>query len=220
MNEFSTDLAWADQQLRADWWGDVYRRAWPDLDGWHVTAGKTRAQENGVDHVVSLGRDKDLRVEVKCRRPRRDGSDWPDVLLETHSCWERKTPGWIEKPLTADFFAYAFVQSRIVLLLPVLNLQAAWRANRSEWDRLAGARQRGFAVVFGKTARNGGGQLYSTRNIAVPTVELGEAVKNSMRIPFGAECVPAQPAPVEEKTVPATTEEVVPWRGQQLQLLR
>lgn len=201
MNSFAEDAAWADEQLRADWWGQVYRRAWGDRLSWHTVDGKCRAQENGVDHVAMLGeRDKVLRIEVKCRRPRADGADWPDVLLETHSCFERLTPGWIEKPLTADFFAYAFVQSRVVLLLPTLNLQAAWRTNRSAWERLAEQRAKGFCVVWGHTRLNGGS--YRTRNIAVPTLALGEAVKNSMRVPFDGPPVIVLPAPEQPRVEP------------------
>ncbi|MBV9842415.1 MAG: hypothetical protein JOY99_12950 [Sphingomonadaceae bacterium] len=64
--------------------------------------------------------------------------DWPDVLLEQWSDEARRSPGWVQKPLAADFIAYAYAPSRVCYLLPVVPLQRAWRQHGREWIKRYG----------------------------------------------------------------------------------
>jgi hypothetical protein len=182
MGSFSEDdLQWSEQQANAPWWEEVYRQAFPDMVSMQKIPGPSRAQENGVDRLIFLGRDKVVRVDEKTRR-----KDWDDILLELLSCEERKTPGWLTRPLTADFIAYAFEPSRRCYLLPVLQLQRAWRLNGAFWSDLATRAHDGFSFRRGSTGSNGGGVLYHALNIVVPTDALLDAIRGALLIRWGA----------------------------------
>lgn len=119
-----------------DWWLPIYRRAFPTLmsavavehDGW--------AQRGGIDRLLTLACGRTYTVDEKIRT-----EDWPDVPLERWSDEVRKSPGWVQKPLAADFIAYAHAPAATCVLMPVPALQRAWRQHGRSWIGLYGLRR-------------------------------------------------------------------------------
>jgi hypothetical protein len=154
VHDFRASLALSESYSNAPWWLDLYRQAFPSLisavsvraDGW--------AQRGGIDRVLTLGCGRVYTVDEKVRT-----RDWPDVLLEQWSDEERRSPGWVQKPLACDFIAYAFAPSRRCYLLPVAPLQRAWRLFGRRWLDRYGQRR----------ARNPG---YVSASVPVPIGEL------------------------------------------------
>lgn len=145
-----------------DWWIPIYRRAFPSLvtavavqqDGW--------AQRGGIDRLLTLSCGRTFTVDEKIRT-----EDWPDVLLERWSDETRKLPGWVQKPLAADFIAYAHAPAATCVLLPVPALQRAWRQHGRQWAGLYGQRR----------ARNRG---YTSISVPVPRGVLMQAIVEAM----------------------------------------
>jgi hypothetical protein len=127
-HDFRASLTLSEAYSDAPWWLDLYRRAFPTLisavsvrnDGW--------AQRGGIDRVLTLACGRVFTVDEKVRTV-----DWPDILLEQWSDEDRRSPGWVQKPLACDFIAYAFAPSRRCYLLPVVPLQRAWRLFGRHW---------------------------------------------------------------------------------------
>ena len=168
IHDFSASLAKSHAQADAPFWFEVYREAFPDLqaavnvrnDGW--------AQRGGVDRVLTLNSGKTLTCDEKIRE-----KDWPDILLEYWSNYERRVPGWVAKDLACDFIAYAFVPSATCHLLPFQTLRRAWRINHRDWV----ARHRRIE------AKN---KDYTTVSVAVPTTELLMALAGAMTVSWVA----------------------------------
>jgi hypothetical protein len=171
VHDFKTSLQQSHAQSGAPWWETVYREAFPGFatmtdvrqDGW--------AQRGGIDRVVVLRDGTTLKVDEKVRY-----ETYPDILLEFWSDKDRQIPGWIEKDLTCDFIAYAFVPSATCFLFPFHTLRRAWDENKVEWGLKAGARTEGFRYV---DADNGS---YITRSCAVPLTALRAALTDAMVI--------------------------------------
>jgi hypothetical protein len=145
-----------------DWWLPIYRRAFPTLmsavavqqDGW--------AQRGGIDRLLTLACGRIFSIDEKIRT-----EDWPDVLLERWSDEARRTPGWVQKPLAADFIAYAHAPAATCALLPVPALQRAWRQHGRQWVGLYGQRR----------AVNPG---YTSVSVPVPRGVLMQAIVEAM----------------------------------------
>lgn len=152
----------SERHADADWWIDTYRTAFPRLqtavsireDGW--------AQRGGVDRIITLACGRTYTVDEKVR-----ADDWDDILLEQWSDEERRSPGWVQKPLACDFIAYAYAPSRICFLLPVVPLQRAWRQRGRQWIGLYGQRR----------AVNDG---YTSVGVPVPREVLVTAIAEAM----------------------------------------
>jgi hypothetical protein len=161
---FTDSLAVAEAYSDADWWLPFYRRAFPNLvaavavkqDGW--------AQRGGIDRLLTLACGRTYTVDEKIRT-----RDWPDILLEQWSDEERRTPGWIQKPLACDFIAYAFAPSGTCYMLPVAPLQRAWRQRGRAWVGQYGHRR----------AHNAG---YVSVSVPVPIEVLMQAVAAAMMV--------------------------------------
>jgi hypothetical protein len=163
-HDFADSLALSQSFSKADWWLQLYRKAFPSLisavsvrdDGW--------AQRGGIDRVLTLACGRTYTVDEKVRT-----ADWPDILLEVWSDEARRIPGWVQKPLACDFIAYAFAPSRKCYLLPVVPLQRAWRLFGEVWTGRHGQRH----------AHNRG---YVTANVPVPISELMQAMIEAMLV--------------------------------------
>ena len=145
-----------------DWWIPIYRRAFPSLmsavavqqDGW--------AQRGGIDRLLTLKCGRTFTVDEKVRT-----ADWPDVLLERWSDEAKRSPGWVQKPLAADFIAYAWAPAATCVLLPVPALQRAWRQHGRQWIGLYGQQR----------AENPG---YTSVGVPVPRGVLMQAIVEAM----------------------------------------
>lgn len=115
-------------------WECVYRKAFPNFlcmlnhrsDGPH--------QRAGIDRSIILSNSKQILIDEKVRfRNAITGLVYDDIALEYMSDEERQEPGWVCKPLLADYIAYAIAPLGKCYLLPVLQLQQAWIQNKETW---------------------------------------------------------------------------------------
>jgi hypothetical protein len=149
-------------QYGPDWWIPIYRRAFPTLmsavsvdhDGW--------AQRGGIDRLLTLACGRTFTVDEKIRT-----EEWPDVLLERWSNERLRVAGWVQKPLAAEFIAYAYAPAATCVLLPVPALQRAWRQHGRQWIGLYGQRR----------AENRG---YTSVSVPVPRGVLMQAIVEAM----------------------------------------
>lgn len=157
-------------------WGEVYREAFGEnckmishrQDGEH--------QRAGIDRSVILPNAKQILIDEKCRgRNRATGKVYNDIALEYEHKYTngRILPGWVCKPLRADYIAYAIVPLGKCYLLPVIELQKSWRQNKAEWLSR-------FPTI---QAQNQGYVSYSCI-LEIPT--LFKAIGNCLRVSFTA----------------------------------
>jgi hypothetical protein len=167
-HSFKAQLAWSEAQSDEPFWDAVYRKAFPNLVS-HVTGpGDYDSQRQGVDRVLVLSNNRLLRIDEKKR-----SANYPDILLEYVSVDVTGALGWIEKDLSIDYLAYAFMPALKVYLLPWILLRKAWKENREAWMSKAEERREGFRVV---QAQNFG---YSTWSLAVPIPNLYSAINRA-----------------------------------------
>ena len=170
VHKFGDSLAASHAQASAPWWWEVYHQAFGDRleatlcvrhDGW--------AQRGGIDRQLILTDGTILKVDEKVRY-----KDYPDFFLEVSSDDSRRPPdGWMEKPLTCDFIAYAFVPSQTCYLLPYQLLKCAWDQHK-----------RGWWTEYGlKSVPNRG---YTTTGIPVPIPVVLDAVQDAIRVTWTA----------------------------------
>lgn len=181
-HDFDERLAYSHGQADQDWWGIVYRQAFPDMihmadlraDGWHQKAGRDRAVilSSGrtvyVDEKVRSEAYDDVAVEIWSTYPKGGRPPYPPVPTAT--------PGWARKALDCDWLAYAFVPTRTCHLFPFLGVRAAMERFRSEWLNNATGRANGFRWVVAENAR------YLSISVAVPLAALRRAVADAMTI--------------------------------------
>lgn len=114
--------------------------------------------------MLTLESGKTLLVDEKVR-----DKDWPDILLEYWSNYEKRVPGWVAKDLACDFIAYAFIPSATCYLLQFQMLRKAWRENYREWVEK-------YPKVEAMN-RN-----YTTVSVAVPTEVLLASMSDSVKV--------------------------------------
>ena len=189
VHHFDQSLAYSHAHENAEWWLDVYRRAFPTLvaavsvrnDGW--------AQRGGIDRMLTLQCGRTISIDEKVRE-----KDYGDILLERWSDEDRREPGWIQKPLACEFIAYAVVPTCKCWLLPTLSLQRAWRLFGREWDR---------KYPTCRAANEYRGRKWTTVSIAVPHAILFGALTDAMLVTWGSENEkPAQPHNNSEAELP------------------
>lgn len=163
-NVFADDLAWSHAQSDQPWWETVYRSAFPTFVSMHDVRKDGWAQRGGIDRQVFLDDGTVLKIDEKVRR-----TVYDDILLEAFSDWDRQTPGWLDKGLTCDFIAYAFLPTQTCYLLPFQTLRTAWVAKRSEW----------WIKHRRVPAKN---ERYTTMSVAVPVAELMAAMQDAMTV--------------------------------------
>ena len=165
MNEFRRDLKWSHGQSDQPWWEEVYRAAFPSFSAMHEVRKDGWAQRGGIDRQVLLADGTVLKIDEKVRR-----TSYPDFCLEYWSDEARKVPGWIAKPLTCDFIAYAFAPTATCYVLPFQLLRSAWKSNRKEWVATYRPPIR---------AENPG---YTTVSVAVPIAVVLESLSGAMTV--------------------------------------
>jgi hypothetical protein len=185
VHAFSASLKDSHGYADAPWWNEVYVKAFPNLAATVYVGNDGWAQRAGIDRRISLADGRTITVDEKVRK-----EDWPDFALERWSDRDRKTPGWVQKSLACEYLAYAFVPTAECYLLPLLDLQRAWRRHGRRWIANAEAgdwvtpsfrRGRdGFGVVLAYNAENG--RTWVTESIAVPRAALLAALTDVMRI--------------------------------------
>ena len=153
-------------------WEPVYRDAFPTMEAMVDHRGDGEHQRAGIDRSIILANSKQILIDEKVRF-----KDYGDILLEYWSNAERKVPGWVCKPLRADFIAYAIAPAGKCYLLPVLQLQRAWEIHGDEWKRKYKPRK--------ALNENGNGNgRYTTICLAISVGTLFSAIGNCLRIYF------------------------------------
>jgi len=165
MNDFQADLAYSAKCSEEPFWQAIYRKAFPDMLFAETPNGL-------IDRVIYLGAGKTLYIDEKKRR-----TIYNDILIEYQS--NDTTPGydgWINKDLTIDYIAYAFMPEKKVYLLDWQSLRRAWKNEGESWWNKAEKKQEGFSFV---SANN---RYYKTHSIAVPIAVLLEAINQPITV--------------------------------------
>lgn len=169
MNDFATDLDFSHKAEDLPIWPEVYDKAFPGNVSVTSNRGDGELQRFGIDRTVVLASGKAIYVDEKVRRV-----DYGDILLEHISNDTTGSLGWVEKPLFCDYIAYAILPSEKCYILPVPQLQSAWRENKEAWIGQYGI----------KKAQNKG---YKTISCPVPINVLFPAIGQALRISFSYE---------------------------------
>lgn len=166
IHDFAESLAASHAASDLPIWEQIYRRAFPTFCAMVDHRDDGEHQRAGIDRSVILANSKQLLIDEKVRN-----KDYGDILLEYVSNDRFNSPGWVCKPLRADYIAYAIVPAGRCYLLPVIQLQIAWDKNGELWKRE-------FRHV---PAVNNG---YTTHSVAVPPERLFPAIGGALRVSF------------------------------------
>lgn len=183
---FDDDLGFSHQQSDAPWWEEVYRTAFPLFKSMECVKDPGWAQTGGIDRFVFLRDGTYLKIDEKVRR-----RDYGDIFLEFMSDEQRQKPGWVVKPMTCDFIAYAFEPTRRCYLLPYQLLRRAWEIHGESWKAEYGI----------KRAPN---KSYVTLGVPVPYKILMVGIVSTMCVEW------SPPADSQQAPTPMSQLQVVP----------
>jgi hypothetical protein len=147
-------------------WLEVYKKAFVDFESMIDLRADGEHQRAGIDRMVVLSSGSYFYIDEKIRF-----KNYGDILLEYWSNQERKIPGWVCKPLRCHYIAYAIAPAGVCYLLPVIQLQAAWRKHGAEW----------IGTGYRIKAQNDG---WTTISTAVAPDKLFAAIGSEHRIRF------------------------------------
>lgn len=149
-------------------WEEIYRKAFPSMIACIDHRQDGEHQRAGIDRSIVLENSKQILIDEKIR-----WKDYGDILLEYMSNDRFKSPGWVCKPLRADYICYAIANTGKAYMLPVPQLQQAWANYGSSWIQSYPTR----------AAKNDG---YNTLNTPVPVNVLFKAIGETLRVNFTA----------------------------------
>ena len=156
-NDFHADLKFSNEASTMDFWDQIYKKAFVDMDHTEICTDK-HWQHQGVDKVVYLTNGHTYHIDEKTRR-----RVWPDIALEYISNDTTGTSGWMEKDLNLDYLAYAFMPIQTVYLFPWPILRRTWKHYKDQWFELARSKEKnGYSII---KAPNDG---YTTWSVGVP----------------------------------------------------
>lgn len=171
-HDFQESLAFSHSVSDLPIWRDIYTQAFPSLQAMVDHRQDGEHQRAGIDRSLVLGNSKQVLIDEKARgRNKITGFVYQDIALEYWSHEARRVPGWVCKPLRADFICYVIVPLGKAYLLPVPQLQQAWLANSTDW---IGRYKR-------IDAKNNG---YNTISVGVPVNVLFAAIGKALRLSF------------------------------------
>lgn len=128
--DFETDLAFSNSPEVEAFWERQYRQFWPGYVFSLINANDNIAQRRGVDRLVYIGVDKFIRTDEK-----NDTYPPKNFFMEFLSCDKSGAPAWLEKELSADYFAYGFINYNVCHMLPVASTCYAWRKYGEVWKQ-------------------------------------------------------------------------------------
>lgn len=166
IHDFAESLAASHAASDLPIWEQIYRRAFPTFCAMVDHRDDGEHQRAGIDRSVILANSKQLLIDEKVRN-----KDYGDILLEYVSNDRFNSPGWVCKPLRADYIAYAIVPAGRCYLLPVIQLQIAWARHGDLWKH----------EFLNVPAHNNG---YTTHSVAVPPERLFPAIGGALRVSF------------------------------------
>lgn len=168
VHDFADSLAASHRASDLPIWEEIYRKSFPDFLAMVDHRQDGEHQRAGIDRSVILENSKQILIDEKIR-----WKPYPDIAVEYLSNDRTGAPGWACKPLRADYIAYAIAPLGMCYLLPVIQLQQAWRSKGEIWK----------ASCFIVRAPNRG---YTTLSAAVPVHELFSEIGRALRVPFAA----------------------------------
>ncbi len=168
VHDFADSLAASHRASDLPIWEEIYRKSFPDFLAMVDHRQDGEHQRAGIDRSVILENSKQILIDEKIR-----WKPYPDIAVEYLSNDRTGAPGWACKPLRADYIAYAIAPLGMCYLLPVIQLQEAWRRKGEIWK----------ARCFIVRAPNRG---YTTLSAAVPVHELFSEIGRALRVPFAA----------------------------------
>lgn len=173
-HDFDADLALSHAIESLPVWEEVYKRAFPTMVSMVSYPEDGFWQREGIDRGIILSNTKQIFIDEKVRRRNEStGKVYDDIALEYVSNDQTYAPGWVVKPLRADYIAYLIAPLGACYLLPVIQLQQAWRENAGAW-------RNSFKTI---EAQNKG---YKTLSCCVPVSELFPAIGRCLRVSFQA----------------------------------
>lgn len=180
VHDFRASLAKSHAAEDLPFWREVYETAFPGMVGMYNHRADGEHQRAGIDRSVIMSTSKQILIDEKVRwRNEITGVVYRDCALEYLSDEEKGTPGWVCKPLRADYIAYAIAPIGQCCLLPVVQLQLAWERNSPEWLRRAeDFREKEFRIVRAQNNR------YVTASCALPWRVLFPAIGDCLRVQF------------------------------------
>ena len=113
IHDFQERLSWSESASDEPFWNEVYSIAFPTMIACVPLKGDNQNQRMGRDRLVYLENSKEIYIDEKKRE-----KDYSDILLEYVSVDTTGAPGWMEKDLSIDYLAYAFIPSETVYLYP------------------------------------------------------------------------------------------------------
>jgi hypothetical protein len=147
-------------------WLEIYRKAFPTMQAAIDHRQDGEHQRAGIDRSVILASSKQILIDEKVR-----WKAYEDIALEYWSDRDRQLPGWVCKPLRADFICYAVAPMGRAYLLPVPQLQQAWESYGDRW------RERYKDC-------NAYNKRYVTVSCPVPVAVLFKAIGECLRVSF------------------------------------
>lgn len=133
-HEFAASLQKSHAAQDLPFWETVYHKAFPTMIGMHNHRKDGQYQRSGVDRSIVLEHGKVVYVDEKTRwRNEKTGRVYEDIALEYLSSDRTDAPGWVCKPLIADYIAYAIAPLGWCYLLPVIQLQQVWSIHGPKW---------------------------------------------------------------------------------------
>lgn len=128
-HDFSDSYKLAEDGKCEPFWNEVYKKAFPNLIN-HMRGADYAcvSQSNGIDRVIFLDNGKVLTIDEKIR-----AKFYPDIALEFISNDKTNAPGWIEKDLSIDYLAYAFIDKKQAFLFDWNMLKRAWAYWKEDW---------------------------------------------------------------------------------------
>ena len=168
VHDFTESLAASHRASDLPIWEDIYRKSFPDFLAMVDHRQDGEHQRAGIDRSVILENSKQILIDEKIR-----WKPYQDIAVEYLSNDRTGAPGWACKPLRADYIAYAIAPLGMCYLLPVIQLQQAWRRKGEIWK----------ASCFIVRAPN---RDYTTLSAAVPVHELFSEIGRALRVPFAA----------------------------------
>ena len=157
-------------------WEEIYKEAFPNMKTMINHRQDGEHQRAGIDRSIVLENSKQILIDEKVRgKNQKTGKIYEDILLEYWSGYEQKIKGWVCKPLRADYIAYAIAPKGICYLLPVSQLQKAWKINCKTWVQL-------YPKIEAQNFYNG--RFWTTVSVAIPPNVLFKAIGQCLRIDF------------------------------------
>ena len=158
MNNFQECYKIAEDGRNEPFWIEIYKKAFPNFT--NLMTGKKEycnSQKYGVDRIIYLENGKTITLDEKVRT-----KVYQDIALEFISNDTKNSPGWMEKDLSIDYLAYAFLPIKTTYLFDWRMLKRAWEHFNDQWKK----------EYFISKAEN---KTYHTLSVCVPIKVLRDA---------------------------------------------